>query len=503
MKKKDMELFEDEAGEERPPTPNLARTLAKALNYTFERAIADLIDNSISHNAQNVWVYIDHKNGKFDYDRAFVSIVDDGDGMSAQHLSKSLEYGHDSKDEATNLGAFGLGMKTASTSQSWVIAVATRDKPNEKISCRAWDIPWIEGKGKWKLRIVKAERFPSKVIERISEHTGTTVFLPDLTRIKPNINELSAFNQEQFLAPKIEACKKHLQCVFHRFISGKTLSEEFAGRKVNMFLNDIPIEPWDPFMEDHEEHQDFLLGDSTISSLMHLAPNLGNTEPLSLTLQGNVMRFRMHILPKIEESDPLHTIAGGVKKWNQQQGVYFYRSDRLIQSGGWCGLLSCDEHNKLARLSIDVNRDWDELIELTATKNRIIVPDSPSSFRSDFKKIFGKLRGKARSVYDRVDDDALNGGGGSTGNGGGSTGNGGGSTGNGGGSTGNGGGSTGNGGGSTGNGGGSTGNGGGSTGRRPRRHRLDDQTVERLLDACENDDEKNVIMKVYTRAKRS
>ncbi len=445
-------LFEDAAGEERPPTPNLARILAKGLNYNFERALADIIDNSISHNAENVWIYIDHKNGKFDYDRAFVSIVDDGDGMSEEHLSESLEYGHASSDKANNLGAFGLGMKTASTSQSWVIAVASRDNAQSDFSRRAWDIPWIEENDQWSLRVPKVEMFPEKVIEKISGQTGTTVMLPDLTRIKSNINELSAFNQEQFLAPKIQACKEHLQCVFHRFISGKTLSQEFAGRKVNMFINDIPLEPWDPFLEDHENHQDFLLDDGTISSLVHLAPNLTGTEPLSLTLQGNVMHFRMHILPVIEE------------KWkNSQQGVYFYRLDRLIQSGGWCQLLTFDEHLKLARLSIDVNRDWDELIELTATKNRIIVPESPSSFRRDFKKIFSKLRVKARDVYDGKDDDLVTGGtGGTTG-----------------------------------------GTGEGGSGNSPKKHRLDDQTVMKLLDACENDDEEKVIMRVYTRAKRS
>ena len=56
--------------------------------------------------------------------------------------------------------------------------------------------------------------------------------------------------------------------------------------------------------------------------------------------------------------------------------------------------------NQLARVSLDVGREWDEILELTATKTRIIVPDNPDTFRKDFKKIFGKVRTRAREVYE-------------------------------------------------------------------------------------------------------
>ena len=49
-----------------------------------------------------------------------------------------------------------------------------------------------------------------------------------------------------------------------------------------------------------------------------------------------------------------HAAAAGPKKWNRQQGLYIYRGDRMIQSGGWNRLRTMDEHSKLARIALDI-----------------------------------------------------------------------------------------------------------------------------------------------------
>ena len=256
------------------------------------------------------------------------------------------------------------------------------------------------------MRIPKAEIFPNKIHGEISSTSGTAVLLPDLTRMKANMNHLSDFNQAQVLSKKYADCRAYLEIVFHRFISGKCLSDEYEGRKINFFINDEPLCPWDPFLEEHPNHQNYRM--DSVSGLAHLSPNNVDTgEDLQLTLYGKSMTFRMHILPKLDDgtrgrpTDPLFNDAAGIKGWNSHQGVYFYRLDRMIQMGGWCGLVKNDEKTKLARLSVDVGREWDELIELTATKDRIVVPEiEGNTFRGDFRKIFGKLRGAARSVYE-------------------------------------------------------------------------------------------------------
>ena len=181
------DLFEEEEGEDSSPDSGLARTLATAFNYDFHQAVADLIDNSIAANAKNVWVYIESQDGPSDSDRPFVAVADDGHGISENELVKVMKYGHQSSNIDTNLGRFGLGMKTASTSQSWILSVATREFSNQEFTRRSWDIDYIEEIGEWRLRRPKSEVFPIKIMQKISDTSGTVILLNDLSRMKKNI----------------------------------------------------------------------------------------------------------------------------------------------------------------------------------------------------------------------------------------------------------------------------------------------------------------------------
>ena len=87
----------------------------RAIGYNIETAVADIIDNSISANAKNVWVNFDWKGSE-----TWLSIKDDGIGMDNEELIQAMRPGsknpladRNSKD----LGRFGLGLKTASFSQ--------------------------------------------------------------------------------------------------------------------------------------------------------------------------------------------------------------------------------------------------------------------------------------------------------------------------------------------------------------------------------------------------
>ena len=53
----------------------------RAIGYNIETAVADIIDNSISANAKNVWV-TRHWHG----DKSFITIKDDGCGMNSQEI---------------------------------------------------------------------------------------------------------------------------------------------------------------------------------------------------------------------------------------------------------------------------------------------------------------------------------------------------------------------------------------------------------------------------------
>lgn len=97
------------------PRANMLMGSMRSMSYSFESAVADIIDNSISANCKNVILYFPLRS----YDTLAVGILDDGKGMSSDELFEAMRYGSDSEEERqeTDLGRFGLGMKSASMSQ--------------------------------------------------------------------------------------------------------------------------------------------------------------------------------------------------------------------------------------------------------------------------------------------------------------------------------------------------------------------------------------------------
>src|SRR5579872_6905872 len=97
------------------PRPDSLIESLRAVGYDLPTAIADLIDNSISAQAKHVWVDF-----HWDGENSRIAISDDGFGMDADTLVAALRIGSRNPLEMrapTDLGRFGLGLKTASFSQ--------------------------------------------------------------------------------------------------------------------------------------------------------------------------------------------------------------------------------------------------------------------------------------------------------------------------------------------------------------------------------------------------
>lgn len=126
----------------------------RAFGYNLQTAIADLIDNSISAGARNVWL-------SFCWDGAssYISIRDDGHGMTEAQLISAMRLGSQSplkKREANDLGRFGLGLKTASFSQCRRLTVASRSE-NHAVAVRRWDLDYVNQVDEWRLLRSPAE----------------------------------------------------------------------------------------------------------------------------------------------------------------------------------------------------------------------------------------------------------------------------------------------------------------------------------------------------------
>ena len=122
------------------PDANALIQPLRAFGYDLATAIADLIDNSITAKAQNIWLYF-HWEG----DKSYVALTDDGIGMSETTLVEAMRLGppsHHHKRARTDLGRFGMGLKTASLSQAMSLTVATKQASEDNPRVRRWD--WEE-----------------------------------------------------------------------------------------------------------------------------------------------------------------------------------------------------------------------------------------------------------------------------------------------------------------------------------------------------------------------
>ena len=109
-----------------PPASSLIESI-RSIGYSFDTAVADIVDNSISALAKNIEVNISPpENGNLS-----VAILDDGTGMTRDELVIAMSLGGKgprAKRDAGDLGRFGLGLKTASFSQAKKLLVITKLK---------------------------------------------------------------------------------------------------------------------------------------------------------------------------------------------------------------------------------------------------------------------------------------------------------------------------------------------------------------------------------------
>lgn len=331
--------------------PSAARLLGslRDLGYEFTNAVADLVDNSVSAGASQVDITV-----HFDGPDSWVRVADDGRGMSATAISEAMRLGSGGKDYLPDdLGKFGLGLKTASLSQARSVTVASRSNAGRRvIDCRQLDLDEVLDTDRWEIVHPAAGDRPSEVVEPLRDGTGTVVLWHKLDRVLSRRDPFGGW-AERHLLLLADRLDLHLGMVFGRFLAGQTRARR---KRLVITINGSKVEPWDPFCRD--ERTDVL-------------------PELQIPVAGSMVLYRPYVLPPQRDfsDDDAWRRASGPNQWNRQQGLYIYRADRLIQSGGWSWLRGQDEHTKLARASLDFMPDLDEAFEINISKMRVKLPE--------------------------------------------------------------------------------------------------------------------------------
>ncbi|MEO6547714.1 MAG: ATP-binding protein [Ferruginibacter sp.] len=332
----------------------------RAIGYNIETAVADIIDNSISANANNIWIDFDWKGAD-----TWLSIKDDGSGMNNEELIQAMRPGsknpladRNSKD----LGRFGLGLKTASFSQARQLTVLSKKQDSQSVYW-TWDLEFVNQTGNWDLLKYLPDNFDENALANLS--SGTIVIWNDIDRVVKHFkqNDNAALDKFLFI---MEQVKKHLAMVFHRFMENK---------RIKIFFQGIEIKPWNPFLSGEKATQSFS------------EEQLHNGK---VSIKGFVLPHKS----KMDEAD--YKYAEGSKGWNEHQGFYIYRNERLLLAGDWLGLFRKEEHYKLIRIQIDLPNSLDADWQIDIKKS---VARPPLIYKEQIRNYATKVRSQGVEVY--------------------------------------------------------------------------------------------------------
>lgn len=315
----------------------------RSIGYSFESALADIIDNSISKQATEINVIFSSENPQY------IAVVDNACGMNEHELEMAMRYGsRSSLDERdpSDLGRFGLGLKTASLSQCRNLTVIS--KQQTKISAACWDLDIIAARKDWiLLKYDMNEIRRNQFLYYLNDYnSGTVVIWQNFDRLLSG-----AANPQKVFDEKIERARDHVALVFHRF-----MDKESIGRHVNIYFNNAPVEPIDPFLTSNPA-----------------------TQPLveqTIRLKGSMIKVKPYILPfasKVTAKE--RRKLGELGDLRQNQGFYIYRNKRLIIWGTWFRLIGQHELNKLARIRVDIPNTLDSIWDIDVKKSTASLPD--------------------------------------------------------------------------------------------------------------------------------
>ena len=361
-----------------PDPLGLFKILARA-GHSLPSAVADLVDNSLSHGAREIDITFPNPNtgGRW------MCIRDDGTGMTPSGLRDAMKIGHQREYDDGDLGKFGYGLKGAAWSQADRLTVVSKASGSESTTL-TWDKEHLAKTRRWELLSDPVAPEHASAVD-IGD-SGTAVLL---TQMRPSMEPVRG-KADSLYAQELAAIKSHLELVFHRYLEGKARGREKVVIRINddVLRGNNPM--GHPLTKEFDQHRIELPGASPDKTPVlyvraYVTPNEAELDEYTTDLSPLVQRV---------ERDR-HSLNG---RANDAQGLYFYRLDRLIKWGGWEDLFAKDEHTKLIRVAVDFDRLADEQLQVDISKQLIRLPYAITKPLGDLLKA---PRAAARARYNK------------------------------------------------------------------------------------------------------
>jgi hypothetical protein len=323
-----------------PPDPRAMDALGR--NHTLETAVADLVDNSIDAQADEVLIRFVQHGPRL----VCLYVVDNGRGIPPHEIDTSMTVGGRREYSSADLGRFGVGLKAASFSQASSVTVLSRAAGALPVG-RRWNLDAAAAHHRCD---VVPEEFARVELDRgwpFPLTASGTVIRWDMVRAFPSTDDRE--HVDEYLERTISHLRGNLGLTFHRILSkgGPRITVDVEDTRDGLGLP-VRVQPLDPFASPHSPP--------------------GWPRTLTSAVGGIQLSLLCHIWPA-RSNLPQFRLPGGAE---HRQGLYFYRRDRLLQAGGWEGIHAPDKRLQLARVAVDMDGDIAGLFTMNAEKSRVI-----------------------------------------------------------------------------------------------------------------------------------
>lgn len=331
-----------------PPDPERVMEGLRDTGYSFNTALADIIDNSIAAEATRIDISV-NLNPKGE---VTVYIADNGTGMDDAGLKNAMRYGSKERPDPSSLGKFGLGLKTGSTAFCRCLSVISRGPNDDTVRKVQWDLDYIAKTNGWNLRQLSPSDDEIEILDATAlEGTGTLVVWEKIDRLLKAYK--SKGSQKNALKRTIDDLAFHISMVYQRFLD----PNDKRARDISITLNGTTIDAWDPFCLSEEDTD--ILADEVVDV------ELPDGKESSFTV-------RAYLLPNSKNfstskaRDEAHIS-------NDMQGFYIYRENRLIHFGDWLGMYTREPHGSLLRVEFSFDYTLDDVFNVDIKKSRILL----------------------------------------------------------------------------------------------------------------------------------
>lgn len=338
------------------PDPRLVSSIGSG--HKLETAVADIVDNSIDFGARNVLVrfLIDEESVKG------LMIIDDGTGMNEADIDKAMKYGGQDHYESGSLGHFGVGLKASAMSQGDEMSVFSKRKGYvaqgrwmSRESVDAAD-PLVKS-----YRLEEVQSYFDEVSTDFDLEQGTIVVI---TRPRNFVSDGDPEEVQSWLSSSVDKLDRHLGGIHHRALESQRTA--------------IQIDQYDIEYEESGS----ALGISPRNPFAHAGSGVsGFPTTFAGSIDGHDFEYHVDIWPSSGAREDNFVI--GVNNTDDGQGFYIYRSNRLLQAGGWNELISPSMERRFIRIALEVDDVLENYVRMNPEKNGI---EFTGPFRQALKK---------------------------------------------------------------------------------------------------------------------